>query len=293
MGEFGTGPENDTEEDTDKDQSWPFVLKPRWIHELLLLWRRKQPYEPYLEQVCDYSVRELRDKAMRRRCVAWIANRFAPSRAAATMTQNVWASYSHHFRVADLAPVYLASLVMSEPLARRVICSLHGQLTPGHALGRSVLAGIKAAPGATESLLRTLQQWEVLEQDPRNGGYLAGRRMVVSLQTFPLLVWVWWLHTRQPSVSLTEFCDLPMWTWIDTDCFAVGWEGYVGRLWTLETNGGDPTLFFHPTDPAGFTRSLLNLLSTDGRSGRQLPRHEERSDAYASDMQMREGIFGR
>jgi hypothetical protein len=273
--------------------TWPYVLKPRWIHDLLLLWRRKQPYEPYLEQVCDYSVREVRDKGERRRCVVWIANHFAPSRAATTLTQNVWASYSHHFRANDLAPAYLANLISCEPLARHLTCALHGQFTCGNAIGRSLLGNINAAPGAMESLLRTLQQWDVLCANPRNGGYVAEQRLAVPTHIFPLLVWTWWLETRQAQISLAEFAQLPQWTWIETSCFAAGWQGYAGRLWTLETNEGEPTVFFHPTDHAGFTRSLLNLLSTDGRRGRQLPRHDERRGTVADEPKMREGILGR
>jgi hypothetical protein len=37
-------------------------------------------------------------------------------------------------------------------------------------------------------------------------------------------------------------------------------------------------LYLHPTDTAGFTRALLNLLSTDGRKGRQLPRYSGEED---------------
>ena len=281
--------------------TWPFVLKPIWIHDLLLLWRRKEPYEPYLEQVSDYSVREVRDKAARRQCVRWIASHFAPSRAAATLTQNVWASYSHHFRATDLAPAYLAHLIVSEPLARAFCHALHKQLAPGGTVARTLLNNVQAAPGALESLLRTLQQWDVLVADPRKGGYMLDRHLTVAPQIFPLLVWVWWLEARQPHIAVDEFAALPLWACTECATFAEGWQGYVGRLWTLETDGGQPTIFLHAADPAAFTRSLLNLLSADGRRGRQLPRHDERDENRANNNSgnraaarlMREGILGR
>src|SRR6187399_104279 len=94
----------------DQGSDWPYVLKPRWIHDLLLLWRRKEPYELFLDHVAEDTVREVRDKAVRRRCVAWLAHHFAPSRGTATLSQNVWASYSNHFPSTDLAPAYLAHL---------------------------------------------------------------------------------------------------------------------------------------------------------------------------------------
>ncbi len=272
---------------------WPYVLKPRWVHDLLLLWRRKQPYDPYIDQVTDYSVREVRDEALRRQCVAWLANQFVPNRAAFTLNQNVWASYSHHFRANELAPAYLAYLILREPLARQVTAALHQQIAPGTTVTRALLGHVDAAPGALDSLLRTLQQWEVLATDPRKGGYMVERRLCVPVQSFPLLVWSWWLDARQASISLAEFTQLPLWTWIETGDFAAGWQHYTGRLWTLETEGGEPTLFLHPTDTAGFTRSLLNLLSTDGQRGRQLPRQGERGEAFSEPIILREGILGR
>jgi hypothetical protein len=280
----------------DQAFEWPYVLKPRWVQDLLLLWRRKQPYELYLDQVADYSVREVRDKALRRRCVTWLANHFAPSRAAATMTQNVWASYSHHFRTAHLAPAYLAHLMLCEPMARHIAAVLHGQFAPGITINRSLFNEINAAPGAVESLLRTLQQWEVLVADPRQGGYLVDRPLSVPVQSFPLLVWVWWLDCRASSISLAEFAQLPLWTWFAVDSFDAGCHCYAGRLWTIEPDHGEPTLFLHPTDTAAFTRSLLNLLSTDGRRGRQWPRHGESGEGLADSLDslaLRESILGR
>jgi hypothetical protein len=277
----------------DQGCEWPYVLKPRWVHDLLLLWRRKESYELYLDHVTDYSVREVSDRAARRRCVALLAGHFAPSRAAATLTQNVWASYSHHFDAATLAPAYLAYLILCEPLARQASGALQGQFAPGMAIARSQLSHLKAVPGALDALMRTLQQWEVLAADPRKGGYIIEKRLCVPVQSFPLLVWAWWLETRQSSLSLAEFAQLPLWTWFRSEEFEKGWQYYVGRLWTLEANGGEPAFFLHPTDTAGFTRSLLNLLSTDGRRGRQLPRHEERSSSFANAPSLREGILGR
>jgi hypothetical protein len=277
---------------------WPYVLKPRWIHDLLLMWRRKEPYELYLDQAADYSVREVRDLVLRRRCVAWIANHFAPSRAAATLNQNVWASYSHHFQANELAPVYLIYLILCEPLARQATAALHGQITHEQVaaampIGRSHFGNVNAAPGALEAWLRTLLQWGVLAADPRRGGYIIEKRLCVSVQTFPLLVWSWWLDARQSSIPLAAFAQLPLWTWIECDSFVAGWQAYVGRLWTLEADGGEPTLFLHPTDTAGFTRSLLNLLSTDGRRGRQLPRHLSPGETLTESSLLGEGILGR
>lgn len=277
----------------DKGCDWPYVLKPRWVHDLLLLWRRKQPHDPYINQVTDYSVREMRDEAMRRRCVIWLANHFAPSRAATTLNQNVWASYSHHFRANDLAAAYLTYLILREPLARQVTINLHGQMAAGTSVARTGVTNVNAAPGAVDSLLRTLQQWEVLVADPRQGGYVMDKRLAVPVQTFPLLVWAWWLDARQASIPVAEFAQLPLWTWIATDDFAAGWQHYAGRLWTLDADSGEPTLFLHPTDTAGFTRSLLNLLSTDGNRGRQWPRHGERGETLAKALDAREGILGR
>ena len=284
----------------DQGDGWPYVLKPRWVHDLLLLWRRKQPYELYLDQVADYSVREVGDKALRRRCVAWIANHFAPNHAALTAPQNVWASYSHHFRAKEIAAAYLAYLIINEPLARQATAELHGQVTPGLAVGRTRLVNVPAVSGALDAWLRTLQEWGVLVADPRQGGYLVDKRLAVSGPTFPLLVWAWWLDTRAASIPLAEFAELPLWSWLETDAFAAGWQAYVGRLWTLEADGGVSTIFLHPTDDASFMRALLNLLSTDGRRGRQLPRHDEAVDEGSGNQQkasanmlLREGILGR
>src|SRR5262245_27866745 len=142
MGEF---------DKVDRPCEWPYVLKPRWIHDLLLLWRRKQPYAPFIDQVSDYSVSELRDEAIRRRCVAWMADHFAPSRSGSTLNQNVWASYSHHFRAIDLAPAYLCFLSVRVPLVRQVSAALHGQLTSGMSIGRALLVEISALPGALDT----------------------------------------------------------------------------------------------------------------------------------------------
>jgi hypothetical protein len=277
-------------EKMNKANQWPYVLKPAWVHDLLLLWRRRHPYDPYIDQVTDYSVREVRDAAVRRRCVAWMANHFAPSRSGATLAQNVWASYSHHFRPSDLAPAYLAHLVLREPLARQTTEALHGHLVPGMPVGRALLRNVNAASGALECLLRTLQQWGVLGADPRKGGYVVDRRLGVAPPILPLLVWCWWVDARQPSVALEEFRGLPLWAWMETGDFVAGWQRYAGRLWTLEADAGVPTLYLHPTDTASFTRALLNLLSTDGRAGRQLPRHVDPKEALAQARSVLEGV---
>jgi hypothetical protein len=117
------------------------------------------------------------------------------------------------------------------------------------------------------------------------------RTLPVPVQSFPLLVWAWWLDTKETRVAPDEFAQLPCWAWVMRESFDAGWQSYAGRLWTQETEGGAPTIFLHPTDTAGFTRSLLNLLSTDGRRGRQLPRHGERADTQAP--LLRESILGR
>jgi hypothetical protein len=281
----------------EQSREWPYVLKPRWIHDLLLLWRRKEPYELYLDHVSDYTVRELRDKAARRQCVLWLATHFAPSRASATLAQNVWASYSHHFPSADLAAAYLAHLILCEPLARQAATLLHGQIIPGAAMNRSHLSTINVAPAALDAFMRTLLQWEVLAADPRKGGYMVDKRLCVPVQSFPLLVWVWWLETRQASITPMDFAQLPLWAWFETEDFAAGWQRFAGQLWTLEMDRGEQTIFLHPTDTAAFTRSLLNLLSADGRRGRQLPRHDEhrdaRPEARPGAAHMRERILGR
>jgi hypothetical protein len=248
------------------------------VHDLLLLWRRKQPYDYYIEQVTCYSVREVREEALRRRCVVWMARHFAPSRSASTLAQNVWASYSHHFDAKALAPAYLAHLIMREPLLRQLTTALHGRVSPGMSLGRTRLGDVAAVPGALEALLRTLQQWGVLAADPRQGGYVVEGCLCVAPPLMPLLVWCWWLDTRQPCIPLEEFAQMPLWTWIETEGFASGWQRYAGRLWTVERDAGVPTLYLHPTDTGGFTRALLNLLSIDGRKGRQLPRYSGEED---------------
>ncbi|MCC6455269.1 MAG: hypothetical protein IT328_10030 [Caldilineaceae bacterium] len=268
-------------DEMDKAYAWPYVLKPRWVHDLLLLWRRKQPYDLYIDQVTDYSVAEMRDESLRRCCVAWMANHFAPSRSASTLAQNVWASYSNHFRANDLAPAYLAYLALREPLARQTIEALDGHFSPGMSIRRALLSNVNAAPGAIESLLRTLQHWGVLADNPRQGGYVGDSRLCVAPAIFPLLVWSWWLDARQPSIALEEFRQMPLWTWLETGDFAQAWQCYAGRLWTLDAEGGVPTVYFLPADPAGFTRALLNLLSIDGRSGRQFPRRGDDEDAGA------------
>lgn len=262
-------------------EKWPYVLKPRWVHDLLLLWRRRKPYALYLEQVTDYSVREVGDRALRRQCVAWMARHFAPRRASATLTQNVWASYSQQFQATELAAVFLAYLIIREPVAREVTTTLHGQVSPGMTIRRSQLRNVAAVPGALDAWMRTLQQWGVLLADPRQGGYWVDKRLAVPVATFPLLVWVWWLDTQQSSIPLAQFAQLPLWTWFETEDFDAGWQTYAGRLWTLETVDGELTCSLNPTNHAGFIRALLNLLSTDGRRGRQLPRRDDPHAAQA------------
>lgn len=288
---------NGRDDSPDSLLQWPYVLKPRWIHDLLLLWRRKQPYELFLERVADYTVREIREPELRRDCVMWLAHHFAPRRGASTLTQNVWASYSHHFRPRHLAAAYLAHLTCCEPLARQATAALQGKMTPGMAVGRAQLGHLAAASGALEAWLRTLQQWDVLVPDPRQGGYLVDQCLSLPVQTFPLLVWAWWQDACPPSITPEEFAELPLWSCLATDGFAAGWQAYQGRLWTQERDGGAPTIYLFPADAAAFARALLNLLSTDGRSGRQLPRHDilddEINDLQAGAIDLRQGILGR
>jgi hypothetical protein len=273
-------------------ENWPYVIKPLWVHDLLWLWRRKQLYKLYLEQVADHTGREVRVESMRRSCVAWLADHFAPSRSGHTLTQNVWASYSHHYSVQELAPAYLVHFTLVEPLVRRVAAALQFQMQPGSPINRNTLLNSLDAqtisPGALDRLLHTLQQWGLLDsnhrvQAPRVGehgvaDYRANSPLRVAAPIFPLLVWCWWLETRQPQISMVEFAHSPLWTWIEIEDFDAGWNRYAGRMWTIETVAGLPTICLRPTELADFTRALLNLLSTDGRSGRQHP-HQAQSDA--------------
>src|SRR5690606_21062272 len=114
---------------------------------------------------------------------------------------------------------YLAHLTCCEPLARQATAALQGKISPGVSVGRTQLGHLVAAPGALEAWLRTLQQWDVLGPDPRQGGYIVDKCVSLPAETFPLLVWAWWLDARRPSITTEEFAQLPLWSWIATADF--------------------------------------------------------------------------
>ncbi|RIK35244.1 MAG: hypothetical protein DCC57_23535 [Chloroflexi bacterium] len=274
-------------------------LKPVWIHDLLILWRRNQALALLLERAGDYAAQEIRSASVRRAVLAQAAVHFVETRgqgkAARTLPQNVWASYSRNFPAAALAPAYLVHLTAQWPLALDLTVAWADRLTPGQGLDQvfdeALLAELlgaepdgNAAPARgrlaeLDAWLRTLHYFGVLAArrsagvEALAGRYVFAGRLAVPPPVFPLLVWTWWQQQGMPTVDLADFARSPLLGWMAAEDFAAGWAAAAGKLWTLDASGCTARL--HPGDRAGFVRALLNLLSTDGRRGRNLPRRGE------------------
>ncbi|MCC6167238.1 MAG: hypothetical protein IT329_08435 [Caldilineaceae bacterium] len=284
---------------TDESTAPRLPLKPVWIHDLLILWRRNQSVALLLERAGDYAAQEIRSASVRRAVLAQIAAHFVETRrhgkAARTLPQNVWAGYSRNFPAAALAPAYLVHLAAQWPLALDLTAALAGRLTPGQGLDQvfdeALLAQLLGTgpggsaepdggrPAELDAWLRTLHYFGLLAArrsagvEALAGRYVFAGRMAVPPPIFPLLVWTWWQRQGTPIVDLADFARSPLLGWMAAEDFAAGWTAAAGKLWTLDASGCSARL--HPGDRAEFVRALLNLLSTDGRRGRNLPRRGE------------------
>lgn len=268
-------------------------LKPVWIHDLLILWRRDQSHLLLLERAADYAAQEIRSESVRRAVLAQIAAHFVETRgrgkAARTAQQNVWASYSRNFPAAALAPAYWVHLAAQWPLAADLAAALADKLTPGQelddALDDGLLAEIIGAEpdggrlAELDACLRTLHYFGMLAARRSIGRHVFAGRYVfvghipVAPPIFPLLVWVWWQQQGASTVDLADFARVPLVGFVAARDFAAGWAASAGKLWTLDPAGQQACI--HPGDRAAFVRALLNLLSTDGRRGRNQPRKSE------------------
>jgi hypothetical protein len=261
------------------------ALKPAWIHDLLVLWRRNQLLALLLEQAGDYTAQEVRSPAVRRICLEAIADLFVDrlgnGKQARTLTQNAWATYSRNFSAAVMAPAYLVHLVARRPLAYAVAAHVADQWTLGSTLDlaelRRALAQLPDAhhPAELEALLRTLHHFGVLAWARPGAPAVMLARLPVEPGVFPLLVWSWWLCTGASEVGLDDFRRSPLFAFVESQDFAAGWAQHPGKLWTVEEAGGSLCARLHPTDRTGFVRVLLNLLSTGGRQGRPLPKESD------------------
>jgi hypothetical protein len=278
---------------TDETTISRLPLKPVWIHDLLILWRRDQSYPLLLERAADYAAQELRSVGVRRAVLAQIAARFIETRgsgkAARTTTQNVWASYSRNFPAAALAAAYWVHLTAHWPLAAQLAAALAGKLTPGQvldeALDEAQWAGIIGAEpdggrlAELDACLRTLHYFGVLAARRSIGQHIFAGRYVfvgpipVAPPIFPLLVWSWWQQQGVSTVDLADFARSPLVGFVAARDFGAGWAASAGKLWTLDPTGCQARI--HPGDRVAFMRALLNLLSTDGRRGRNQPRDSE------------------
>lgn len=273
------------------------AIKPVWIHDLLILWRRNQSRDLLLERAGDYVAQEIRSAAVRRAVLAQIAAHFVETtgsgRAARTTQQNVWATYSRNFPPAAMASAYLVQLVAGWPLAYVLAASLRDHLTPGEAPDVGLLtqeSGLEPDSvylADLDACLRTLHYFGVLAVRRNVGRYLFAGRVPVPPSIFPLLVWSWWQQQGVATIDLAEFTRSPLFTFVDSADFPAGWAAAADRLWTLDAAGQRARL--HPHDRADFVRALLNLLSTDGRRGRNLPRDGDPSEDEPPQSTARQG----
>lgn len=261
-------------------------LKPGWIHDLLILWRRNQSLALLLERTCDYTAQEIRSASVRRAVLTQAAAYFVETRgsgkALRTTQQNVWATYSRNFTAESLAPALLVHLLAQWPLALELAASLNGRLAPGEALDDALIAAVTGAepdggrPVELDACLRTLHYFGVLSVSRNRGRYRFAGRLPVAPTVFPLLVWSWWQREAAATIDLAAFALSPLFAFVNTDDFAASWAVAAGKVWTLDAAGARARLL--PVERAAFVRALLNLLSTDGRRGRNQPRDNESRD---------------
>ncbi len=259
------------------------AVKPVWIHDLLILWRRNQARTLLLEHAADYVAQEIRSAAVRQAVLAQIAADFVETRGrgrfARTLPQNVWATYSRNFPSAALAPAYWVHLAAGWPLAYVMAAAWGTALTPGDVLDDALLTAVigtepdPASLADLDACLRTLYYFGVLALRRNSGRYVYAKRIAVPPPIFPLLVWTWWQQQGVSTVSRTDFAQSPLFAFVDSADFAAGWAAAEGKVWTTDATG--QTVQLLPRDRAAFERTLLNLLSTEGRKGRDQPRDGE------------------
>lgn len=259
------------------------ALKPAWIHDLLILWRRNQSQTLLLERAGDYTAQEIRSASVRRAVLTQAAAYFVETRgsgkALRTTQQNVWATYSRNFTSETLAPALLVHLLVQWPLALELAASLNGRLAPGKALDDALIAAVTdmqpdgGRSAELDSCLRTLYYFGVLSVSRNRGRYRFAGHLPVAPAVFPLLVWSWWQREAAATIDLAVFAQSPLFAFVNIDDFAAGWAAAAGKVWTLDATAARARLL--PVERAAFVRALLNLLSTGGRRGRNQPRDTE------------------
>ncbi|HXF61366.1 MAG TPA: hypothetical protein VNK95_07105 [Caldilineaceae bacterium] len=265
------------------------ALKPVWIHDLLVLWRRNQPLALLLERASGYVAQEVRSEPVRRAYIEAIAALFVERRGigpqARTLAQNVWASYSRNFTVWEMAPAYLAHLAARRPRLYELAVRLGQDSAPGSLVDGEALLHQGAQPPADErqaeleAALRLLQHFGVLAPARPGRRYRLVKRLAVVPEVFPLLVWCWWEGSPAPCVELETFRRSPLFAFLETADFMAGWMARRGKVWRVEQEGEQLLAHIYPADRASFVRALLNLLSAGGQRGRQWPRKSDPMEA--------------
>lgn len=246
-----------------------------------------------------YTAQEIRHPAPRKMTLVWLAQMFVSTRGRGltryTLTQSVWAAYSHTFSSEELAPAYLAHLIQRQPLAQRLSAALAegslsaGKLDPARLRRMAFDRDITITLGTAIAWLDTLVSWGIFTETRRQ--YKLRAPLDVMPDVFPLLVWIWWHEHRQAQIPLDAFVASPLFAWFKTEDFAAGWAAQDGRVWQLTQVDGQDVALLQPHDVASFRRTLLNLLSTRGRDNRQQPRrgHSDESSPADPEQQARPG----
>ncbi len=220
-----------------------FPVKPEWIHAVLRLWQPQQPVSVLVRAAMSQAMPDVAGAKSRRNSLVIILRNFVLSPGGGSQRQtgdfNPWAVYAQRFSALDLAPVYLAQLLLAHEVAREALPLLAqspGEVCRSEALRRRLIARFgerKVVTNSASALMRTLQYFGVLQAGARPGEYLFLRRLPAAHPVFPLLVWAVWQFHPAPQIDLEQFAAHPALALLATDGFQAEWEAHQPAYWSL------------------------------------------------------------
>ncbi len=265
---------NRNSDGTAPSETWPYAVKPEWIHDLLDLWERDKLLALYMEKASDRIAQDIDSASARRRTLYQITHDFVPLAAGGRQSRiaspNIWAVYSQLYNADQLAPAYLVNIVASNAIVNAVSGLVYRYYQTGEVIElREVRPFLVSRFGdrspvraSANSVLRTLAYFGVLQLPTRPGQYEFSERLTVDAEIFPLLFWSWWRLRREPAIPIARLEDDPLMTFIDSASYDDYWDRYDGSLWTLEVRDGEDCAVLRPQDHASFVRTLFNMLAS-------------------------------
>ena len=247
-------------------------VRPEWIHAVGLAWRPHQPATDLIEVVDQVTAAQFSGPETRRKVATIILRYFVetvgggPDRH--TADQDLFAAAASKFSADELRSVYLSHLINSTPILQTITGQIRRRYDVGDEIrSTGFLQRIYEQHGqrgvvknCVQYFLRTLSWFGCLERLGVNQ-YRFKARLPVLEQTFPLLVYSWFLNGHGSyQVVPSDFADHLSSCFLDTRDFSNYFDAFNKVFWVSEKRMDADRVTLKYTSGESFEQALLGHL---------------------------------